>query len=209
MDNRWDRARRLRGLDDQPIRTEYEYIGRLNVNFTEIHNDFKDIDWTNTVWFAWNWRVKQERDEGIFPTTDSTRYVNKSQYMYRESPSKYCINYSPFKKIMDDLGLEMPSDSIYSPVKINKQLPGDMLWMHYDFTADDDWERYFVFLNDWGLGQVVLWGEDAITNWKSGDCYKITGTVTPHGAVNCGPTERWLANVRGKPKANRVLSLAK
>ena len=67
----------------------------------------------------------------------------------------------------------------------------------------------FVFLNDWGLGQVVLWGEDAITNWKSGDCYKITGTVTPHGAVNCGPTERWLANVRGKPKANRVLNLIK
>ena len=91
MDNRWDRARRLRGLEDQPIRTEYEYIGRLNVNFTEIHNDFKDIDWTNTDWFAWNWRVKQERDEGIFPTTDSTRYVNKSQYMYRESPSKLSL----------------------------------------------------------------------------------------------------------------------
>ena len=95
----------------------------------------------------------------------------------------------------------------YSLVKINRQMPGDMLWMHYDFMADEDWEKYLVFLNDWAPGQVVMWGKDAITDWKSGDCYKINVLTTPHGAVNCGPEERWVAAVRGKPIANRKLKL--
>lgn len=211
MDNRWDHARTLRGLDKLPIQSDYEYIGRLAVDFDQIRSDLKDHDWVRADWYVWNWRVKEQREQSPFPKNESTQYVNKQQILYSELPTEICKRpYAPFEKMVDDLGLHMPKQyehTDYSLVKINRQMPGDMLWMHYDFMADEDWEKYLVFLNDWAPGQVVMWGKDAITDWKSGDCYKINVLTTPHGAVNCGPEERWVAAVRGKPIANRKLKL--
>ena len=207
MDNRWDHARMLRGLDKKPIQTEYEYIGRLEIDFQKIYHDLKDCTWNRSNWFDWNWRVKEQRDQWPFPQNESTQYVSKEQVLYSELSSEiYKKPYEPFIKICTDLGLYLPKEfeqTDYSLVKINRQMPGDMLWMHYDFMADEDWEKYLVFLNDWSPGQVVLWGKDAITNWQSGDCYKVNVLTTPHGAVNCGPEERWVAAVRGKPVPNR------
>jgi hypothetical protein len=82
-----------------------------------------------------------------------------------------------------------------------------MLWMHYDISPADNWTKYLVFLNDWSPGQAVLWGKDAITDWKSGDVYNINAYVTPHGTVNCGKEERWVAEVRGLEVPNKKLNL--
>lgn len=217
MDNRWDYARKLRNLDTKPLQTDYKYIGRLNVDFSKIYNDLKDLQWVRLTWFNWNWRVKEFQDQLPFPYSESTRYVNRNQFLYSELPSEISKNlckteYEPFKKLCDDLGVYVPSEyenTRYSTVKLNRQMPGDMLWMHYDLRADETWEKYMVFLNDWAPGQSVLWGKDAITNWKSGDCYLINVNDTPHGSVNCGPEERWLASVTGIPVGNRKYKLTK
>ena len=202
MNNRWDDARTCRGLDKMPIQNDHEYIGRLDVDFDKIYADLKDHDWIRADWYVWNWRVKELREQSPFPENESTKYVDKKQILYSELPDDiYKQPYEPFEKIAKDLDLYMPEeykDTNYSLVKINRQMPGDMLWMHYDYMADNDWDKYLVFLNDWAPGQVSLWGEHAITGWKSGDCYKVNVTSTPHGAVNCGPEERWVASVRGK-----------
>lgn len=213
MDNRWDDARTQRGLDKIPIQSDYEYIGRLDVDFEKIQSDLKDHNWIRTDWFKWNWRVKEHQEQLPFPKSSSTKYVNRKQILYSELPNEICKQpYEPFEKMVKDLGLYMPKEyenTDYSLVKINRQMPGDMLWMHYDFMADNDWEKYLVFLNDWAPGQVVLWGTHALTNWKSGDCYKVNVTTTPHGAVNCGPKERWVAAVRGKRLSNSKPVLTK
>ncbi len=202
MDNRWDDARDQRGLDKMPIQSDYEYIGRLDIDFEKIQTDLTTHDWIRTDWDSWNWRVKAHREQTPFPKNKSTKYVDKKQILYSELPSEiYKQPYAPFEKIAKDLGLTLPKEyknTNYSIVKINRQMPGDMLWMHYDFMADNDWEKYLVFLNDWAPGQVSLWGKHAITDWKSGDCYKVNVITTPHGAVNCGLEERWVAAVRGK-----------
>jgi len=202
LDNRWDDARVQRGLDKKPIQTDYEYIGRMDVDFEKIKSDLVDHEWLRTDWYGMNWRVKAQQEQTAFPKNESTKYVDKKQVVFTELPSEICNQpYEPFDKLAKDLGVYMPEeykDTEYSLVKINRQMPGDVLWMHYDFMAEDDWTKYLVFLNDWAPGQVSLWGEEAIVGWKSGDCYKVDVLTTPHGAVNCGPEERWLATVRGK-----------
>ena len=200
MDNRWDDARVTRGLDKMPIQTEYEYVGRLDVDFNQIYNDLKDHkDWIRADWYAWNWREQDKRDQSPFPKTESTKYVSKKQVHFSELAVRH--SYEPFEQMFEALGLYIPDeykDTNYTLVKLNRQMPGDMLWMHYDFMADEEWDKYLIFLNDWAPGQVSLWGEDAIVGWKSGDCYKLNVLNTPHGAVNCGLDERWVAAVRGK-----------
>lgn len=200
MNNRWDDARVRRGLDKMPIQTDYEYVGRLDVDFNQIYNDLKDHkDWIRADWNNWNWREQDKRDQSPFPKSESTKYVSKEQVHFSELALRE--SYEPFEQIFNTLGLYIPNeykDTNYTLVKLNRQMPGDMLWMHYDFMADEEWDKYLIFLNDWAPGQVSLWGKDAIVGWKSGDCYKLNVLTTPHGAVNCGPEERWVAAVRGK-----------
>jgi len=200
--NRWDDARALRGLDTKPIQNDYEYIGRLDVDFGKIYSDLKDKEWIRADWDVWNWRVKEQREQSPFPESESTRYINKKQVMFSElSPEVTKQPYEPFEKMAKELGLELPDvwkHTNYALVKINRMMPGDLLWMHYDFMADEEWDKYLVFLNDWAPGQVSLFGEDALTGWKSGDYYKLNVNNTPHGAVNCGMEERWVAAVRGR-----------
>lgn len=200
--NRWDDARSQRGLDKLPIQTEYKYIGNFEIDFNQIYSDFKDhSDWLRADWYVWN-RTNPKRSEiPVFPINDSTKYVRKDQVHFSELRLEE--PYEQFEKIYDDLGL-MPEETSYRPIKINRQMPGDMLWMHYDYYdaggEDDNWEKYFIFLNDWAPGQVSLWGEEAIVGWKSGDCYQIDTLITPHGAVNCGLEERWMTTIRGRKK---------
>jgi len=212
MDNRWEYAQSLRNLDTQSVLNEFEYVGRLDVDFAKIKSDLEGHDWIRTDWYKWNWRSKKHRDQAPFPVNSSTKYVNKKQVLYSELPKEISkLPYEPFDKIAKDLGLYMPAeydDTPFSLVKINRQMPGDMLWMHYDFMVDDDFEKYFVYLNDWAPGQVTMIGKHALTDWKSGDCYKVNVNNSPHGSVNFGPEERWLAAVRGKriPNSKPVLT---
>lgn len=207
-ENRWDFARKLRGIEDQPIQTVYKYMGRLKVDWDKIYNDLKDQKWRRVDWFEWNWRVERYRNQIPFPKNTGTERINLNTVHFWDTMGVVDDDYEPFAQILNDLGLYMPHedphvDSRYRALKVNRQLPGDTLWMHYDLSGDDNWEQYLVFLNDWEPGQVSLWGTDAITNWKSGDCYWIDTTKTPHGAVNCGGGERWCANIKGRPVPNR------
>lgn len=207
-ENRWDFARNLRGLEGKAIQNEFRYMGRLRVDWDKIYNDLKDQDWRRVDWFNWNWRVERYRNQIPFPKNESTKRINLNTVHFWDTMDVVDDTYEPFAQILNDLGLYMPHedpnvDKRYRALKINKQLPGDTLWMHYDLSGDDEWEQYLVFLNDWQPGQVSLWGTEAITNWKSGDCYWINTLVTPHGAVNCGPGERWCANIKGRPVPNR------
>ena len=210
-ENRWDFARSLRNIQDKPLQTDFKYMGRLRVDWEKIYNDLKDQPWRTVAWDQWNWRVERYRNQIPFPQNESTDNIDLTTVHFRDTMGSEIANdtYEPFAQILDDLGLYMPSedpnvDSRYRALVIARQLPGDMLWMHYDLRADDQWEQYLVFLNDWQPGQVSLWGTQAITNWKSGDCYWINTLITPHGAVNCGPGERWCANIKGRPRPNRT-----
>ena len=58
MNNRWDYARRLRGLEDKPIQTVYNYVGRVAIDWNKIYTDLKDKEWRRVTWDNWNWRVK-------------------------------------------------------------------------------------------------------------------------------------------------------
>jgi len=213
MNNRWDYARQLRGLEDKPIQTVYNYVGRVAIDWNKIYTDLKDKEWRRVTWDNWNWRVKELRDQWPFAQTESTRYISKEHPTFFSDTLGFVPDeYQPFSKLLNDLCLYMPKDdpkldSRTFAVKINRQMPGDMLWMHYDISPADNWTKYLVFLNDWSPGQAVLWGKDAITDWKSGDVYYINAYVTPHGTVNCGKEERWLAEVRGLEVPNKKLNL--
>lgn len=204
--NRWDRARQLRGLENQPIVNDFSYWGNIDVDWDTIYQDLKFFDgWVPANWQAWNWRVSEHGAEPPFPTTSATEFVELDRAQFLTTVGTDLVNdsYPPIAHILDQIGIHMPDkyQSIsqhYQACRIHRQMPGQMLWMHYDFSADEDWEQYFVFLNDWAPGQVSLLGTESITNWRSGDVYKVNGHVTPHGAVNCGYGERWLAAIKGR-----------
>lgn len=201
MNNRWNDARAERGLDKLPIQTVYKYVCRLDLDFNQIYTDFKDHkDFVRSDWNIWNQIDSNRQIQTPFPVNESTKYVSKDQVHFSELRVR--DSYEIFEKIFEQLELHLPKNEEYFPIKIHRQMPGDMLWMHYDFydksNDSNDYEKYLIFLNDWALGQVSLWGEEAIVGWKSGDCYCIDPDVTPHGAVNCGPEERWVLQIRGK-----------
>jgi len=201
MSNRWDDARSQRGLDKLPIQTVYEYIGRLEIDFDQIYADFKDhTGFARADWNTWNSVDRDRQAQTPFPVNESTKYVSTDQVHFSELRVRE--PYEAFEKIFKDLGLYLPEGETYVPIKIHRQMPGDMLWMHYDFydhrESPETWKKYLIFLNDWAPGQVSLWGEDAIVGWKSGDRYDIDALVTPHSAVNCGPEERWALQISGK-----------
>lgn len=207
-ENRWDFARKLRNLDSKPIQNNFSYMGRLHVQWDKIYNDLKDKDWRRVDWFNWNWRVERYRNQLPFPQNESTKRINLNTVHFWDTQGFVDDDYPPFAQILDDLGLYMPHedphvDKRYRALKVNRQLPGDMLWMHYDLSGDDAWEQYIVFLSPWEVGQASFFGTEAITNWKIGDCYRIDTNTTPHGTVNCGPGERWAANIKGRAKPNR------
>ena len=208
-DNRWDRARKLRNLEDKPITSDFYYWGNIQVDWETIYNDLKDPNlWSDETWAQTNWRIKEFQSEPPFPVTSSTAGIDLSrpQTLSTKGTSSIDDDYPPIKHILDTLGVYLPDEyrninkQYYQACRINRQMPGQLFLMHYDFSADDSWDHYFVFLNDWSPGQVSLLGTEAITNWKSGDVYWVQSLMTPHGSANCGYGERWLATIKGKKK---------
>jgi hypothetical protein len=201
--NRWEYARQTRGLEDKPIGNSFKYKGNIKIDFNSIYDDLADNqDWERIDWYKWNWRVPAQAEQWPFPQNSSTQYVSKNSILFSQLRLK---EYEPLNGVLEELNIEMPYDDPdlhpgYTAITINRQFPGDMLWMHYDCYTDHEWEKYIMFLNDWGPGQVFLVGDKALTNWKSGDVYWVDVLSTPHGTCNCGPEERWTATFKGKPK---------
>jgi hypothetical protein len=201
-ESRWERAHRERKLEQEPILDLVEYVGSISIDWDTIYNDLKSLDkWTKEDWATWNWRQTEFKTELPFPETESTKSIDLTLTQFYSTIRSGLISdsYPPVKQILDQLNIYMPAEyAEHSACRIHRQMPGQMLWMHYDFSADGEWDHYFVYLNDWTPGQVSLFGTKALTNWKSGDVYKINGHLTPHGAANCGYGERWMATIKGK-----------
>lgn len=206
-DNRWDRALHERSLVGQPITDDFNYLGNISVDWPTIYSDLNPLDnWVEQDWSTWNWRVTEYAVEPPFPLTDATKNIDLKQSQFYSTIGTDLDNYAPIKSILDILGIYMPNEfrdksNKFQSCRIHRQMPGQILWMHYDFSADENWEQYFVYLNDWTPGQVSLIGTKAITNWRSGDVYQVNGLISPHGATNCGYGERWLAVIKGARRA--------
>lgn len=205
IDNRWDRALRVKNIRNQPIINDFSYYGKVVVDWNSIYNDLKSFNdkWIEEDWATWNWREKEFAIEPPFKETESTKFIDLTRSQFYSTIGTDLDNYPPIKSILDELGVEMLQEfkdrsDKFQACRIHRQMPGQILWMHYDFSADESWEQYFVYLNDWSPGQVSLLGTQALTNWRSGDVYRVNGLMTPHGAANCGQEERWIAIIKGK-----------
>ena len=58
-------------------------------------------------------------------------------------------------------------------------------------------KRYIIMLDDWDYGQLITFGNDTLTHWKSGDCYTWDWHNIPISSANTGWTPRPLLQVTG------------
>ena len=93
---------------------------------------------------------------------------------------------------------------------IHIQRPGQMNIYHidetygggfWDYLGDDKNDRlvrFFIMLDDWKPGQIMMFGSHHSIRWRKGDVIYFRWQDIPHGTANFGHTDRPLLLVTGE-----------
>lgn len=73
---------------------------------------------------------------------------------------------------------------------IVKQLPGQVQPMHVDVDKNNKCRRYWVPLQDYEPGHILINENVLITNYKLGDVYEFDTPLDCHGSANIGMSPR-------------------
>ena len=175
---------------------DYEYLGRLNVNFAPLLNLMKDDD--NFTEFRivnkidghekLNSRIEEFRKWGY--TEDNTVSLQMTDKNFPEI-------FKPFKEFS---GLDLCN------VVALKQYPGQFLPWHidtlvgirkeYGIPDDVDVIRYSLVLEDWKWGHYFLAGNNVFHQWKQGDIILMPSNMH-HTTCNSGIEPKLTMTITG------------
>lgn len=79
-----------------------------------------------------------------------------------------------------------------SPISwwIVKQMPTQIQPMHTDVDKDNNCKRYWIPLQDYESGHILINEDSLISNYKIGDVYQFDTSLDLHGSANLGFTPR-------------------
>ena len=118
------------------------------------------------------------------------------------------LKYPQFLNMVNYLGLQ------HAEIKFHNQKPSNNVIMHIDdFTGRKNPEnkdtpvstyentqiiqRFFIFLDDYKIGQLMQFGNTNIHQWKSGYCFTWEWKDIPHGTANVGYHDRPILVITG------------
>ena len=79
---------------------------------------------------------------------------------------------------------------------ITKLYPGQFMPMHSDpHTHDKECKRYWIPLQDYEPGHILIYKDNLMTNYTLGDVYAYELSQDLHGAANIGHTPRVILQV--------------
>ena len=136
---------------------------------------------------------------------DDTEYKNKMEGFLKS------INWDPEKKHFDRLNLmhlEIAPKILAAlglhdgEIWLHLQQSGQALNMHLDHLSAPDEEpanirRFFVMLDDWHAGQVIIFGNGVFAHWHAGDVVTFDWQDIPHGSANFSWQPRPMLQITG------------
>jgi hypothetical protein len=118
-------------------------------------------------------------------------YGNSQACFHMLGPSSLCMN--NFKFNLPDLP-ETRQQINWWFIKLN---PGEFQAMHIDPHTLDvaNLVRYTIFLQDWEPGHIFVWDDKYIANYKAGDMYEWSDSLSMHGPANIGYNPRYTLQI--------------
>jgi hypothetical protein len=177
---------------------DYQYIGRISTNFTDINKLVKNNKKKHMLYvvnedkkyknFKLNSRISSFKKWGY--KKDQTQFY---QYFSDEFPNI-------FKRFINFSKLDFATGSII------KQYPGNILPWHYDTHVtfkskikdlkNKEIIRYMIFLTDWNWGHYFAVGNSVIHQWKKGDVITWKNHMH-HCGSNAGMIPKMTMNITG------------
>ena len=141
------------------------------------------------------------------------RVASEDDPEYKNSMENFLksINWDPEKKHFDRLNLmHLPlAPKILSAlgltdgeIWLHLQQTGQSLNMHLDHLSAPDEDpaairRFFVMLDDWHAGQVIIFGNGVFAHWRAGDVVSFDWQNMPHGSANFSWSPRPMLQITG------------
>jgi len=175
---------------------DYEYLGKLDVNFTPLLELMKDDKNFKEIRIAEENKGHEKLNSRIdeFRKWGFTEHNTKSLQM---ADKDFPEVFKPFKEFS---GLD------FCNVVALKQYPGQCLPWHidtlvgirneYGLSDDTDIVRYSLVLEDWKWGHYFLAGNSVLHQWKQGDIIQLPSNMH-HTTCNSGMEPKLTMTVTG------------
>lgn len=185
------------------IKKDYQYIGNLNTNFSQIDKLVKALDLNSMPEHAVEDNPKFSNKKVLekIKSYTSWGYKKENTMFYRAFSDDHK---DIFKKFIKFSGLKFASSSII------KQPPGNTIPWHYDTHINfykkikqkklnikkKEIIRYMMFLEDWDWGHFFCIGSSVISKWKKGDIV-TWDPIIHHTGSNGGMKPKVTMNITG------------
>lgn len=152
-------------------------------------------DWVNPIWR----KLVLERDGQARPRDWPPETAIESAEYRKAQEAGYdltAVNWWIYEKQDLDIDINPPWCTGETSWWITKLLPGQFMPMHTDpFTHYKNCKRFWVPLQDYKPGHLIVYGDNIISNYKTGDVYTYINSTDIHGAANIGHEPRVILQV--------------
>ncbi|NBP58608.1 hypothetical protein EBU71_19135 [bacterium] len=179
-------------FDKWRIENEGEWYHKLGRFVGDWDNDVEQLILKSKE-LTWDQQTKIGKrpgfKDGKSPMRDQEEYDRKLHGLHDTDQTNlvledYLDNFVSIKKMVDHWCLENVS------YRCHVQWPGQCFGVHIDKlwhrcpTNPDRIVRIVVNLADYEVGQVIVYGNSLLTQWKKGDVHIFDTLNVPHGTVN-------------------------